>query len=296
MDSSKIQCPYTKCVSKFVKQKEASRHARNHDMKEGRLNAYVCEVCNNFFCRIDELNVHQQKVHKFSKDVKKSSSNTPLISVLYRGSYKTIFFDGCISKRKTVVILEALKPAGTYQAVLKCYKSKSWNGVNGVNLSWTSVEFGARFIVTSLRESCTSCALHYNSALALKEHTKTTEHMKLWNVVNPSTVATFGGGRCAPEEAKDVDVLKKWFESEMNDSVEILEVSEDGWNESFDESFEEIGSNLNKTYEVIDISDDDMDESSNSEKNDIPYNLSVEASISDGSYQLRFNRTNNVIV
>ena len=144
------------------------------------------------------------------------------------------------------------------------------------------------FIVTSLRESCTSCALHYNSALALKEHTKTTEHMKLWKVVNPSTVVTFGGGKCAPEEAKDVNVLKKWFESEMNDSVEIL----DGWNESFDESFEEIGSNLNKTYEVIDISDDEMDESFNSfEENDIPFHLSVEARIMNhGPYELRFNK------
>ena len=261
MSLSKIQCPYTKCVSTFIKQKEASRHARSHDMKEGRINAYVCEVCNDFFCRIDELNVHQQKAHGFSKKVKKSSSNTPLISVLYRGSYKTIFFDGCISKRNTVVISEALKPAGTYQAVLKCYKSKIWNGVNGANLSWSSVEFGAKFVVTSLRESCTSCALFFNSAEALKEHMKTAEHFKLWDVVNPSTVATFGGGKCASGEVKGVNVLERWFESGMNESVEVLEDSDDGLNESFDESFEEVGQqcNLNTTFDVVDISEDDTD-------------------------------------
>ena len=69
MDASRIHCPYTERVRTFNRQKDASRHARNLDMKEGRLNAYVCEVCNAFFVRIDELNIHQQKIHKFSKDV-----------------------------------------------------------------------------------------------------------------------------------------------------------------------------------------------------------------------------------
>jgi hypothetical protein len=288
MDASRIHCPYTECVRTFNRQKDASRHARNHDMKEGRLNAYVCEVCNAFFVRIDELNVHQQKIHKFSKAVKKSSSNTPLIAILYRGSYKTIYFDGCISKKKTVVIVEALKPVGTYQAVLKCYKSKVWNGM----MSWTSVEVGSKFTVTSLRENCTSCALFFNSALALKEHTKTTEHMERWDIINPSTIASFGGGKCAPKEEPSVDVLKRWFDTEMNDSVEILEVSDDEMNESFDTSFEEIGSHFNKTYEVIDVSDDEMNESFNSfEENDIPFHLSVEARIMNhGPYELRFNK------
>jgi hypothetical protein len=47
----------------------------------------------------------------------------------------------------------------------------------------------------------------------------------------------------------------------MNESVEVLEDSDDGGNESFDESFEDVGQqcNLNKTFDVVDISDDDMD-------------------------------------
>jgi hypothetical protein len=152
MDASRIHCPYTECIRTFSRQKDASRHARNHDMKEGRLNIYVCEVCNAFFVKIDELNVHQQRIHNFSEAVKKSSSNKPLIAILYRGSYKTIYFDGCISKKYKsrvwnlkqsmfygrVAIVEALKPVGTYQAVFKFYKSKVLNGI----LTWTSVEVG----------------------------------------------------------------------------------------------------------------------------------------------------------
>ena len=288
MDSSRIHCPYAECIRTFSRQKEVTRHARDHDMKEGRLNTYACEVCNAFFVRIDELNVHQQKIHKFSEAVKKSSSNTPLIAILYRGSYKTIYFDGCISKKKTVVIVEALKPVGTYQAVLKCYKSKVWNGI----MSWTSVEVDSMFIVTSLRETCTSCVLFFNSALALKEHMKTPEHMERWAIVNPSTIVSFGGGICAPNEEPSVDVLKRWFDTEMNNSIEFSEVSDDDMNESFDTSQKEIGDHFNNTYEIIDVSDDEMNESFDSfEENNVPFNMSVEAQImNSGPYKLRFNK------
>jgi hypothetical protein len=168
MASSRFLCPYAKCKNTYARKLEMTRHSRSHDYEEGRVNPYACEVCNVFFVRLDELNLHQQRVHKFSVAVKKSSSNTPLIAILYRGSYKIISHDGCISKRKTVTIVGAEKKVGTYQAVLRCYKS-TVEHEHGV-MSWTSVETGPRFTVTSLRETCTSCALFFNSASALKEH------------------------------------------------------------------------------------------------------------------------------
>jgi hypothetical protein len=260
MDTSRIHCPYTECVTTFSKQKDASRHAKNHDklnQKEGRLNIYACEVCNTFFVKINELNIHQQRIHKFSEAVKKSWSNKPLIAILYRGSYKTIYFDGCINKRyrsidynlkmstfySRVVILEALKLVGTYQAVFKFYKSKELNG----ELTWTSVEVGSKFTVTSLRENCTSCALFFNSALAFLEHMKTLKHTE-----RLATVSPFGGGICAPNEERSVDVLKRWFDIEINNSIKLSKVSDNDMNESIDSSQKEIDDHF-------DVSDFDFD-------------------------------------
>ena len=130
-----------------------------------------------------------------------------------------------------VVILESLKPVGTYRAVFKHYKSKELNG----ELTWTSMEVGSKFTVTSLRENCTSCALFFNSALAFIEHKKTLKHTE-----RLATVSPFGGGICAPNEERSVDVLRRWFDIEINNSITLSQVSNVDLEESYDSSQKEI--------------------------------------------------------
>ena len=246
----RIYCPYSECPSSFSRHREARRHAKNHDkvnQMHGRLNIYACEVCNIFFVEINELNIHQQRIHKFLEAVKKTCSNRPLIAILYHGSYKTIYFDGCINKRyrsldytlrmssfySRVVILESLKPVGTYRAVFKHYKSKELNG----ELTWTSMEVGSKFTVTSLRENCTRCELFFNSALAFLKHMKTPEHAE-----RLVTASYFGGGICAPNEESSLDVLRRWFDIEINNSITLSQndVSDVDLEESYDSSQKEI--------------------------------------------------------
>jgi hypothetical protein len=104
---SKFTCLYTGCNSSYVRKVELTRHCRDHDFKEGRVNPYACEVCNLFFVRIDLLNTHRRRVHAFTKEENKSVLSKPVIAVYFRGSYKVIPSQGFVSKRKTVTILEA---------------------------------------------------------------------------------------------------------------------------------------------------------------------------------------------
>ena len=167
MASSRILCPYANCKRSFSRQLEMTRHSRDHDYKEGRLNPFACEICNEFYVRIDRLNTHQQRAHGFTKAMKKSAKNKPLIAVLYHGSYKIISHDGCVSKRKTVTIVGSHQKLGTYEAVFKCYKSTET--LYGT-LRWRSADVGKTFPVTSLRETCTFYAIYFNSAQNFRKH------------------------------------------------------------------------------------------------------------------------------
>ena len=93
------------------------------------------------------------------------------------------------------------------------------------------MEVGSKFTVTSLRENCTSCALFFNSALALIEHMKTPKHTERLAIVSP-----LGGGICAPNEEPSVDVLKRWFDIEINNSIKLSKVSDGDLEESYDSS------------------------------------------------------------
>jgi hypothetical protein len=167
MASSRIPCSYAKCKLTFSRQKEVTRHNRDHDMKEGRLNPFACEVCSEFFVRIDHLNSHQRSAHRFTRAMRKSSSNKPLIGVLYKDSYKIIPYGGCVSKRKTVTIVGLSQELGTYEAVFKCHQSTL---SIYQTLRWRSADVGKPFSVTSVRETCTFCAVYFNSAQNFKEH------------------------------------------------------------------------------------------------------------------------------
>ena len=136
------------------------------------------------------------------------------------------------------------------------------------------METGKRFTVTSLLETCTSCAIYFNSALALKKHMVSEQHMKcVWTldpvdgvVGNPSNIVTLGGGKPAPSEEPSLDVLKR-----MKDANEVIEVSE---NEDEDD-----GEVLSAEYR----------ENSQYFKNmNKHFNMSAEFSIMNGRYTLRF--------
>jgi hypothetical protein len=274
----RIYCPYSECPSSFSRHREARRHAENHDkvnQMHGKLNIYACEVCNTFFVEINELNSHQQGVHEFLEAVKKTCSNRPLIAILYHGSYKTIYFDGRINKRymsmdyttkryrslditlemssfySRVVILESLEPVGTYLAVFKHYEPKESNG----ELTWTSMEIGSKFTVSSLRENCTRCELFFNSALAFLKHMKTSEHAE-----RQVTASYFGGGICAPNEESSLDVLRRMFDIEINNSITLSQndVSDVDLEESYDSSQNEIDDHFNASNFDFDF-DHDVD-------------------------------------
>jgi hypothetical protein len=165
--ASKITCSYGKCKLNFSRQKEVSRHNRDHDMKERRLNPFACEVCGEFFVRIDQLNTHQRNAHKFTRAMRKSSSNKPLIGVLYKDSHKIVPYNGCVSKRKTVTIVGPSQELGTYDAVFKCHQAtETYNGT----LRWRSANVGKPFSITSVCETCTLCGVCFNGAQKFKEH------------------------------------------------------------------------------------------------------------------------------
>jgi hypothetical protein len=278
-----IYCPYSECSSSFSRHKDARSHAENHDrvnQEQGKLNIYACEVCNTFFVEINNLNRHQQGIHAFLEAVKKTCSNWPLIAILYNGSYKTIHFDGDVTKGymsmdcttnkyryletklsmssfySRVVILESLKSVGSYLAVFKHYKSKELNG----ELTWTSEEVGSKFTVTSLRENCTRCKLYFNSALAFLKHMKTLEHAE-----RQVTVSYFGGGSCAPGEDSSLNVLRRMFDFEIENSIisSQNDVSDVDLDESYDSSQNEIDDHFNSNYNNFEFGfNHDLDRSS----------------------------------
>jgi hypothetical protein len=119
---------------------------------------------------------------------------------------------------------------------------------NGV-IRWKNKEVSKRFTVTSLRETCTSCAIYFNSAQAFKEH-MVSEHVDILDSVFSSKdryaifsaelihqfnfhIVARGGGKPAPNEDPSLDVLKK-----MNDANEVMEVSDEESKDEDEEVFE----------------------------------------------------------
>ena len=143
--SSRFTCRYAECDSSYKRSVELTRHCRVHDFKEGRVNPYVCEICNKFYVRIDLLNTHCDKVHSLEKIAK------PVIAAYFCGSYKIFGSKGCVTRRKTITILRSTQEVGKYIAAFTSYEPLM---LNGKITGWKNKRVGSEFKVTSLRETC----------------------------------------------------------------------------------------------------------------------------------------------
>jgi hypothetical protein len=288
--SSKFTCLYAGCNSSYVRSVELTRHCRDHDFKEGRVNPYACEVCNKFFVRIDLLNTHRERVHSFTEEEKKSVKDKPVIAAYFRGSYKVIPSQGCVTRRKTVTILEATQKVGTYTAIFTCYESIM---SNGTITGWKNREVGQKFEVTSLRETCSACAIFFNSAQKFIEH-MVSKHVDMFNsVFSPdehydifstrlihlfnSTHVIRGGGKPAPGEDSSLDILKKlnYVNEEPLDeavlNVLIIELLDEEMEEVFENPLVE-AVNEELLDEDMDVNDEESEDEEMFEDPDNDYN------------------------